>query len=340
MKFSMWLSALALISTALVTGCSSQPRPQPYTVYKSSDAPSDREWVPPPLWAPGVADPASTAPADPAAIVDSAQPAHQSSSSVAPPTEPLSEVVEDARRLGQLGDQDGMLVKLEMAASQGSADAHYELAKVYADGKLNGGNRSLVAEHLQASADLGNPEALRVLAWQMLRSDGEPSDRERGTAMMIQAAQRSVRAQRELGMLYLGVYKPSLNDPERGLDYLRAAAAAGDVEATGQLRKALNRLGRTTAASDVEASLQLDAPGGSTDRESGEQLYERGSAMLARGGSAENQARAYALFDLAYHKGHQMAGVELRMLSGLKAEMDRREPGWLARYKSEALGSR
>lgn len=340
MQRPIQLIALALFGCALVTGCARKPVDEPYTVYKSPAGPADRDWVPPPLWTPREADPLpGTAPgttqqADAPSIEPFPAPA------TAMRNEPLDEVVEDARRLGQLGDQDGMMAKLEMAAAQGSAEAHYELAKVYADGKLNGGNRALVADHLQASADLGNPEALRVLAWQLLRTEDDPAGRQRGVTMMAQAAERSLRAQRELGMLYLGLYKPDLKDAERGLDYLRAAAAGGDAEAHGQLSKALSRLGRPADAAIVGQALQQEGAAGDTAQESAEQLYERGSAMLAKGGSNENQARAYALFDMAYRKGHQMAGVELRMLSGLKAEMDRREPGWLARYQLEALVKR
>lgn len=256
------------------------------------------------------------------------------------------------------GNKSEMIELYELAASQGSPDAHYELARMLSKGDGLARDVSLANEHLKASAELGSPDALRVQAWKRLRGDDGPADKAEGLEMMERAAQSSVRAQRELGMLYVNVYKPHLDDIERGKTYLRLAYEAGDVEAAYQLGRVLISQAENIEAIEV---LSFAAEGGSTkayqvlksldpgaandmhpvqssSTMSPEQMYQKANSIMLRKHSSQEEAQAYALYSLASDQGHQLAAQELKMLDGIKVVRDRTDPNWLEREKANVSG--
>jgi hypothetical protein len=134
----------------------------------------------------------------------------------AAPQTPQADLLALANQTKAAGDDASYVSYLKSAAEQGSADAHYDLAKVYTDGKIVPRDLNDASGHLRSSAGLGNPEALRVMAWQLVKGlDGSP-DLGSGGAMMEEAAKSSVRAQREAGMLFANLYRYHLNDVEKG----------------------------------------------------------------------------------------------------------------------------
>lgn len=189
---------------------------------------------------------------------------------------PESHALLDARRLVDLADQkseegfyEEALGYLIEAASLGSAEAHYELAKIYTRGEIVEGNSATASRHLQAAASLGYAEAYRVLGWQLIRGDSGATDIDGGLALMTMAAESSVRAQRELGMMYAGRYPFSISDVVLAKKYLSQAAQAGDVEgayelglllrAEGDALGAIAALGQAADSGHTKAKDMLNA---------------------------------------------------------------------------------
>ncbi|MET1079583.1 MAG: hypothetical protein ABWY06_16345 [Pseudomonas sp.] len=139
------------------------------------------------------------------------------------------------------GDTLGLRVALEQAANQGSAQAHYELARLYqnGDGVLHDQQSALT--HLSQADALGDLEATRVLAWHYLKGVGVPLDIAYGTRLMEKAAWGNTRAQREAGLLYSNIYTPNLNDSARGLELLKAASEGGDTPAMAFYKHVLDK---------------------------------------------------------------------------------------------------
>lgn len=258
------------------------------------------------------------------------------------------------------GNNDLYVALLQQAAAGGNAQAHYDLAKVYTDGVVVPRDLGAARESIQESARLGNPEAVRVIGWQMIRGDHGPADVAGGAALIEQAASTSVRAQREAGMLFANLYEQyRLNDVEKGKVYLAMGAHASDAESSYQLGKLHHREGDVISAvpllsaaaqqgnskaktllnqidpalspapANAETSVQ---PVSSADPEV---LYQKANALILRPArSFDDEALAYAMFTLANEQGHRLAGLELGALSGVRTIMDQREPGWLERTKA------
>ncbi|MDZ5605302.1 hypothetical protein SJI00_21235 [Pseudomonas sp. RP23018S] len=242
---------------------------------------------------------------------------------------------------------------LEKAAALGSGKAHYELAKYYSG--IRPANMKLAREHVEAAASLNDPEASRVIGWMMIRGDeGYSQNLVGGVAVMEVNVSASVRTQRELGMLFCNLYSDyKLNDSAKGEAYLVQAFNAGDVPAAAALGKFYIQQGRQIDAiaplafaaerNDQGAAKMLSALNPQPVRAqafvsnmpedsgaSGEIYYQRGVDLMLRKHSPSDEARAYALFDLAADKGHNLARAELSALSGVKHIMDEQQgPGWL-----------
>lgn len=250
---------------------------------------------------------------------------------------------------------------LDRAAQGGSGKAHYELAKIYTDGKVRPRDLSLAQQHLQQAASLDDPEATRVLGWQMIKGSANTAQNlTGGVAIMEMGVNKSVRAQRELGMLYANLYDDyKLDDIERGESYLISAYRAGDVPAAAALGKLYIRNGRQleaveplsyasehrdTAAQRLLASLggngaaanaSIPAVDNSAQEASdGESFYTRASAIMMRKHSPEEEAKAYALFSIASDRGYNLAKAELAAISGVNVQMSKeRGRGWLEEAK-------
>ncbi|ENA27171.1 hypothetical protein HMPREF1487_09384 [Pseudomonas sp. HPB0071] len=256
----------------------------------------------------------------------------------------------EAEQAWQLGDTASALNYYNLAAQAGDALAHYELARIYTKGERVEKNTVIATEHLNSSASLGNPEALRVLGWQYVRGDNGVIDRERGVTFLQQASESSQRAQLELGMLYAGLYSSlSLDDVEKGTAYLQAAAQSGDSEANYQLGRLLKREGRELEAI---APLSIAANNGNSralallheldptattinSHRSPEALYQQGMAILTRNvkGPIAKKAEGYALLSAASDAGYSMATSELALQSAIKFQMDQTNPNWLEEFK-------
>lgn len=257
------------------------------------------------------------------------------------------EQLELAKQAEANQEYGSMISYLEAAANQGSGEAYYQLAKHYMKGDVVPENKALAEVHLEQAHKFGHPEAMRVLAWSALK---ERSDISTGQTMMEQAAQNSVRAKREYGMLLANLYEPHLNNVELGKRYLSEAIQAGDAEAAYQLYK--------LSANDGYAStefLELAANAGHPQalmtraekalREGDKALaaidYEKAAltgdtnAIMAhatnlsvgRYGGADAQKHAYAWFAISAENGNDAAKNELRALAGVKTLADREASG-------------
>lgn len=259
-------------------------------------------------------------------------------------------------------DPSDRVDQLELAAANGSGPAHYELAKVYTEGKIRPRDLELAQRHLQAAASLNDPEATRVLGWQMIRGDNGEKNLAGGAAIMEMGVAKSVRAQRELGMLYANLYDEyKLNDPERGEQLLTQAYQAGDTLAAAALGKLYVSQGKDIEAvgplsfasdhKDAQATKMLRSmTGGAGDviqpgpqaaePSNGESYYLQANEIMLRRHSATEEAKAYALFSIASDQGYNLANTELRAISGVKAQMDAQQgPEWLPQAKQSILAS-
>lgn len=255
-------------------------------------------------------------------------------------------------------DRNSRVEYLEAAASYGNGQAHYELAKVYTEGVDRPRDLVLAQEHLVAAVSANDPEATRVIGWQMIKGQGGYAQNiNGGVAVMEMAVARSVRTQRELGMLYSNLYADyKLNDPAKGETYLLEAYFAGDVPASLALGKLYVQQGKQAeavaplsfasdkndrAAAKLLASFdEAAADAGATERRAtpdgsiSETYYQQASEIMLRKHSADDEATAYALFSLAADMGHNLARAELDAISGVRTLMDKREgAGWLEAEK-------
>lgn len=251
------------------------------------------------------------------------------------------------------GRSEDAILALHEAALLDNAIAHYELARLYTEGTVTARNLERASQHLHASADLGNAEAERVIAWEMIRGDLGAADVSGGLTAMAKAAPRSVRAQRELGMLYAGRYPYNVNDPAKAEQYLAQAYQAGDSEAAYELGALLSKQG-----DNLQAITPLSFAASAGNRDAGallqkmegepevnpvptavaaENLYQRANALLLGSNrDLKKEARAYALFTLAAEQGSSAAVDDIRALEGVKLMMDAQDRGWLEQYREEA----
>lgn len=268
------------------------------------------------------------------------------------------------------GDYQAMLDHLIAAADLEYAQSSYELARMLTEGKIVVRDIDTARFYLERSAAQGNPEALRVMAWNIMRGEYGPADIDRGKSMMHQAAEQSARAQRELGMLYANVYQPHLNDAAQAELLLTQSAETGDSEAAYQLARlkhasgdsieavnwfdkaaaqghpkakvALKSLseGESLPVNKAHVALQATVPEASGQPAAApldaDVLYRKANALLLRAKrTLEQEAQAYAMLVLASEQGHKAAQGELFFQSGVKTLMDRQNPNWLEEEKSK-----
>ena len=262
------------------------------------------------------------------------------------------------------GDYQAMIDHFMASAEAGNPQAHYELARLLSEGKVVIRDTQAAKLYLERSAALGNPEALRVLAWNTLRGDGVPRDADKGVSMMRQAAETSTRAQRELGMLYANIYQPNLNDFDQANFYLAMAAEAGDAEAAYHLGRLKEGAGDAIGAvewyekaraeghekaSSALLALESGEPGAAlmlapsarheqiaaAAAESPEGMYQRAMKLLSSQHTPDDEADAYALLALASEAGYTAATQELTLQGGIKLRLDQQNPDWLAQAKQK-----
>lgn len=256
-------------------------------------------------------------------------------------------------------DRIARLEYLEAAASLGSGQAHYELAKVFTEGVDRPRNLQLAQEHLLSAASLDDPEATRVIGWQMIKGQGGyEQNLMGGVAVMETFVERSIRTQRELGMLYGNLYSEfKLNDYSKSETYLGKAFKAGDVPAATALGKLYINIGRRnealepllfasnksdSVATELLATISSSAGSSriieSSDSGNSESYYQQASAIMLGKHNFEDEAKAYALFSIAADMGHNLAATELLAISGIKHLKDKESGSdWLDAEKTKLL---
>lgn len=353
-------AALALtLTSAVIAGCAAPPPPQrEQPLFIQQDQPQSLA-------------PAETNPADyvqqRTVPVEDQRTSDEAEGGWAPvPVTAANPLVDQAQQNLALAsastDRNTRIEYLEAAASYGNGEAHYELAKVYTEGVDRARNLKLSQEHLVAAASADNPEAIRVIGWQMIKGQGGYTQNVNGgVAVMEMAVTKSVRTQRELGMLFSNLYADfKMNDPAKGEAYLVEAYSAGDVPAALALGKLYIQQGRQAeavaplsfatdkndrAAAKLLASLDSAVSGAGApahrdnpDGIDSETFYQQASDIMLRTHSADDEAKAYALFSLAADMGHNLARVELGSISGVKIVRDKQlGPGWLDAEKQSLL---
>ena len=319
--------AVALTSVVL-SGCATPPqapRKQPLFIQQEQAQ----------ALAPAEIDPANSTVEQPIAPVQEQYTTDGAGGGWAPVTATVSDpLVDQAQQNLALAmastDRNARVEYLDAAASHGSGEAHYELAKVYTEGVDRPRDLKLAQEHLLAAAGADNPEATRVIGWQMIKGQGGNAQNvQGGVAVMEMAATKSVRTQRELGMLYSNLYADfKMNDPAKGEAYLVQAYNSGDVPAALALGKLYIQQGRQVeavaplsfandkndraaakllasldgAVADVGALSQRANPDG-PDGSDSETYYQQASEIMLRKHSADEEAKAYALYSVAADMG-------------------------------------
>lgn len=124
----------------------------------------------------------------------------------------------------------GMIELLYTAAKQGSASAHYELARELIAGVNMDKNFNAGIEHLKDGAALNHAESLRILGLMNIRGDNMEVNIPAGLVMLEEAAKTSTRAASELAVLYKGDKYPQIKDHDKALQYLVAAYEKGDTQ--------------------------------------------------------------------------------------------------------------
>lgn len=343
------------LSMVVFAGCSA---PNNYDSTNPFDEPSTRRITPQatavshaPLLVPGperevataMTAVATTANASPgAAIPFAVEPGMAIVVGPAESSEPTAaaEMVNEANRLGSLGDSQGKASLLEQAGYSGSPKAFYTLARMYSDGSLPV-DVSQVFKYVSLAHQGGYVDATRALGLLYLRGQGTPADEQYGRGLLELASKSSPRAAREYGLLLTNQLAPHLNDPERGIEYIREAASKGDSEAVQALAKVLATTGD---ASGTNQHSQQYAPGDTEPQEATpassvkdralhgdpNAMYEYAQQIsLRRLRVDEPEFTAYCWLAAAAQLGSKKAADELVFVKGVKSISDRKQPGRL-----------
>lgn len=132
-----------------------------------------------------------------------------------------------------------------------SSDELYEQAKALMDGTPTEEQKESAVVLLNQSAELGNAEAMRVLG--LLKLKEGPEQEALAIALLERSATNSVRAMRQLGILYGNLSSPHLNNPQKAFEYLSKASVIGDGESSFYLAKLMQRAGRPDESKRLSA---------------------------------------------------------------------------------------
>jgi TPR repeat protein len=264
-----------------------------------------------------------------------------------------SQALRDAKAAQAAGDPALMMTLLEQAATLGSLQAHYELARHLMSGDAGEKNPARAIEHLRLADEMGYGQATRVLAWLYLKGEVAPLDLVQGEALMEKAATTSVRAKREAGLLYANIYQPHLNNPEKGAAYLEEAYAAGDAEAAYFLFSLRSKSKQSGAAEALDFAAKAGHPKAlflkaqdelaTGDRVTAGDLMKRAAltgdaeamyqyatnVQIGNFPSLESDLEAYVWFSIAASRGHAHAKQELVAIAGVRTMLDHEQPGAL-----------
>ena len=132
-----------------------------------------------------------------------------------------------------------------------SSDELYEQAKALMEGTPTDEQKESAVVLLNQSAELGNSEAMRVLG--LLKLKEGPEQEALAIALLERSATNSVRAMRQLGILYGNLSNPHLNNPQKAFEYLSKASAIGDGESSYYLARLMQRAGRPDESKRLSA---------------------------------------------------------------------------------------
>lgn len=274
-----------------------------------------------------------------------------------PVVDPVGVMLQDGYLAEQRSDYSSAEALYISAAQQGNAQAHYELARLYAKGSVGGvPDLKKCNDHLVMAMSLGHAEGTRVLAWQYMRGAGVEKNVEKAKALFAKSAEKSVRAQRELGMLYINAYTSyPLNDIQMGMNYLRKATAKNDAESAYYLYLAITKSGNPNQESDdaILVAVKQEYPKAlyhfaktAMDKgryEQAAQIYLKAALLgdtnsmfeyannliLDRFKVQNKELEAYTWFAIAAERRHPQAIKEMTALHGIRTMYDKNQPGRL-----------
>lgn len=261
------------------------------------------------------------------------------------------QILNEAQRVAASGDVQGQITLLQQAGSMGKTDAYYQLAKIYLNGVGVPKASDVAIGYLNTAMGLGHAESARVLGWLYVMGSSVDKDVEYGKSLLEQASETSVRAQREYGMALTNQRIPNLNDMERGLELLKAAAAAGDTEADNAYRAAFSpSITRSVPDQQVAwpaSEMSRRAP----HTEPRQSVFDGGTSLKQRAlagdlsamyqyalnislrkiPDAEPEFKSLCFFTVASERGYNLAGDEVRALAGVRKLSDKESPGRMDR---------
>lgn len=250
------------------------------------------------------------------------------------------EMIEEANRIGALGDVQGKADLLSQAGYSGSPKAFYDLARMYLDGTLPNDMPQAV-KYITMANDSGYAEATRVLGMLYIRGQGVVADEAYGRKLLEQASKTSPRAAREYGQLLTNQAQPHLNDNDLGMQYLRDSANRGDRDAALILSKIHPNAGHSDEprhiyeqADSIPTPPQSPLPDGSVKSralsgDTAAMFTYAQQVMLRKIPSSEPEFTAYCWLSVAKQFGNREAANELGLISGVRSISDKKQPGRL-----------
>lgn len=121
------------------------------------------------------------------------------------------------------------------------ADDLYERAKVLMQVTDHPENQQIAVELLNQAAETGHAESMRVLGLLALKEG--PDQRDTAISLLERSAVTSVKAKRQLGILYGNLGAIHLDNTDKAIEYFQSASALGDGESSLYLSKIMTRLG-------------------------------------------------------------------------------------------------
>lgn len=122
-----------------------------------------------------------------------------------------------------------------------SADDLYERAKVLMQVTDHPENQQIAIDLLNQAAEMGHAESMRVLGLLALKEG--PDQRALAISLLERSAVTSVKAKRQLGILYGNLGAIHLDNTDKAIEYFQGASAMGDGESSLYLSKIMTRLG-------------------------------------------------------------------------------------------------
>ncbi|MFK4132382.1 tetratricopeptide repeat protein [Pseudomonas luteola] len=165
-----------------------------------------------------------------------------------PAYEQQTALIKQAEEFAKVGEFKEQIKSLQTAEGMGSAQAAYELGKIYSSGSITAMDKQKAFEHFQAAANLGSIEGKITASWLNMYGIGTAVNEKAGLDLMKEAAKTDIRAKREMGLMYGDLRLPFLHDEQKGMKYLSEASGQGDANATYYLSVLATRLGKVDVA--------------------------------------------------------------------------------------------